>query len=204
MTPAHQHRQPDPPYDLPLHPGERRQGWDLMDERHLQAAIAQLGEQPLTEGSGPVQHDVRVVGVEGGQHRRDHLLGQQGHPGAEHPGLATAHAADPFQGIFGIGQQATRIVQQLNPGLGELHVPARPLEQLDAERSLKPGDRLRQTRLADEQPGRRPPEMQFFPDAHEVAQMAELHFGLMISEFRAGQEDDIRLAHDPVRGTRHC
>jgi len=43
------------------------------------------------------------------------------------------------------------------------------VEQPHAERSFQLGDRLRQTGLADEQPGGRPPEMQFFRDADEMA-----------------------------------
>jgi len=125
---AYQDRQPAPPDDFPFHPRERGKDRHLMNESHVQAAVAHLGQQPLAHGSGTVEHDARVFRVEGGEHRRDHLLGQQDHPGAQHPGPAPADTANPLQSTFHVRQQVPGIVQELSAGVGELHTLAGTFE----------------------------------------------------------------------------
>lgn len=92
-------------------------------------------------------------------------------------------------------------MQELGARVGELHAVAGPLEQLDPERSFQLGDRLRQARLGDEQPGGRAPEMPFLGDADEVAQLPELHLGIVITGFRAGQQTDDWVAPDQIGRT---
>jgi hypothetical protein len=87
------------------------------------------------------------------------------------------------------------VLQQLKAGVGELDAPAGPLEELDAEHPFQPGDRLRQAGLADEQAGRRPPEMQFFGHAYEMAELPEFHSRLSRLSGLV-----VLVAQDPVRG----
>jgi hypothetical protein len=140
MLPAHHDREPASLNEFPLHLGEPGQGGYLMNERHLQPAVAELGEQPLAYRDGAVKHDARVPGVKGGERRGDRVLGQHGHPGPDHPGLAPAHTANLLHRIFGIREQAASIIHELQAGLGELDAMRRPLEQLHIERSLQLGD----------------------------------------------------------------
>jgi hypothetical protein len=55
------------------------------------------------------------------------------------------------------------------------HAARRPLHQREPDLGLQPADLLRQRRLRDPQPPRRPGEVRFVGDHDEAAQVAEFH-----------------------------
>ena len=72
-------------------------------------------------------------------------------------------------------QDLARFLQEHLAGRREGHAPLRALEQARAQLLLQRLDLHRQRRLRQMQALRRPAEVQFFGDGHEVAQVAQLH-----------------------------
>jgi hypothetical protein len=174
-----------------------------VNDGDVQPAVAELRKQPLADRDGAVEHDSRVLRLEGGQGGRDQLLRQRSHPDAQHPGASPAHAAHMLHGVVHLGQQAPGVSQELAAGVSELDTAAGTLQQLHAERSLQLGDGLRQAGLGDVQAARRAAEVQLLRDADEVPQVPELHLGAGSSGHRARQHHYPRRADDLVARDHH-
>ena len=96
------------------------------------------------------------------------------------------HAADPERvagaaraprradGELHVGQHPARLLGEDAPRLGELHDPARPLEQLHPQLRLELSNRLRERRLRDVEPLGRSPEVELVAHGQEVAEVPEL------------------------------
>jgi len=189
---AGQHGQPPAPQRLRRHLVHRGQGWHLVDDRDVQAALGELSEQPLADHRRTVHHDRLVLGLEGRQRRRNGRLGEVRDADPDQPGLTVPGHADPGHRGVKVGEQAAPALQQFRAGRGEFDTAPGPREQAHLKEALEPRDGLGQARLADEQARGRPPEVQFLGQHGEVAQIAELDPGGPATRSGAGKAHNAR------------
>jgi hypothetical protein len=99
---------------------------------------------------------------------------------AEPHGLALGQTRRRAVQLVRLCQQRAGLRQQGRTTLGEGDRTAVAVEQAHTEVPFQRLDLLGQRGAGDEQPARRPPEVQFLGDGHEVAKLAELHVASLV------------------------
>jgi hypothetical protein len=90
----------------------------------------------------------------------------------EPPGLAALYAARLGNGFVELRQDGARIVEEAAAGVGQFDPAAIAPEERGAEFFLQILDLTAERRLREIQAQRRPPEVQFLSDRHEITELA--------------------------------
>ena len=93
----------------------------------------------------------------------------------EHPGLSALEGPGPLGERVGVRQQSASSPQEVFALRGELDATPDPVEELDVQLGLERADLTRQRRLTQIQSGARPAESAGVDDAHEGAEVSQVH-----------------------------
>ncbi len=149
------------------------------DEGHVEApasdVIDLLRDVQLMQPQFDVGVSLAVVGdrlgEEAGIGRRAHISD------LDVAALATTCLARHRRSPLRLAQRAQRLLERQPTGDGEMHGPLGALKELGAELALQSLDLLRQRRLRDAEPLRRPAEVKLLGQHRQVSELTQLHEG---------------------------
>ena len=159
-------------------------------ERAVELVGLERGEDAVLGVLDHVDRDARVRRAEVGEHAEQVV--RAGRVDAADPQLAAQQAGELLElGVQAVdlGEHALRVAEDDAPLGGELHLPARAPEDLDAELGLEPPDLLRDRRLGEVQLLGGLRERPVAGDGGDGAKVTELHDAMV-----PGGEPEVEVA----------